>query len=313
MKLNLDIPKNKPFDAVGLGLVAMDHLIVVPHFPHKNKKMRLLHYEMQGGGQIGTGFVTLSRLGLKVKFLGKVGGDELGDISLQLLKNEGVDVSDAVQVPDATSQYAFILVDKTNGERTIIWHRHPDLSFKPGDFSKEAVTAGKILHLDGHEVPFSIQAARWAKEEGIPILLDAERLKDRTLELLPYADIIIADENFATLVCPEKDHYEFLQHIQKEYNPRFCGITEGEQGSLGLFEGDFIHVPAYEVDVVDSTGAGDLYHAAFLYGALQNWNVMDIMRFATAVAGMKCRFLGGRKGAPTLDEVVDFMGEEYPG
>ena len=313
MKLDFVFKKEKKFDAVGLGLTAIDHLIVLPHFPAPNTKMRLDEYQVQGGGQIGTGFTALARLGLKVKFLGKVGGDHWGDLSLQLLRDEGVDVSHVVREPGATNQFAFILVDKSTGHRTIMWHRHPDLYFREGDFPREAVTAGRLLHLDGHEAAYSIQAAKWARQEKIPILLDAERLKEGTLDLLPLADIIIADENFASLLCPGSTPDDFLKHLSRTYSPRFCAITLGEKGSVGLFDKQLIRVPAYPVDVVDTTGAGDMYHAAFVYGTLKNWDIPDIMKFSSAVAALKCLHLGGRKGAPSIEEVKRFMGEDFPG
>lgn len=313
MKLNLNFPQNKPFDAVGLGLTAIDHVITIPYFPAQNTKMPLTDYQIHGGGQIGTGLTALSRLGLKVKFLGKVGGDPMGELSLKLLKDEGINVDDAVTEKEASTQFAFILVDQSTGMRNIFWHRHPLLSFREEDFSKEAITSGRILQIDGHEVAASIRGARFAKEEGIPVLLDAERLKDGTTELMKLADIIIADENMASLLCPGKTSREFLHHIDKTYRPVFCAVTLGEKGSLGLFRDTFIPIPAYKVNVTDTTGAGDVYHAAFLYGALQNWEIPQIMRFSGAAAALKCLHPGGRKGAPTLAQIKDLMQDQFPG
>jgi len=311
MKLDFRIPENRPYDVVGLGLNAIDHLIVIPEYPEKGTKTRLSKFITAGGGQIGTGLSALARLGLKVKYLGKVGDDEMGHLSLDLLAREGVDISDVVEESGATSQYAFIIVEEKTGERTIMWHRHPALSFRPGDFSRDAVTSGRILHIDGHEVPFLIQAARWAREEGIPILIDAERIKDRTFELLPLGDILIADQHFCHKLYPGMDNYEdVLMHIRNRFNPHFCAVTLGEKGSLGYFQDQFIHIPAYKVNAVDTTGAGDVFHAAFAYGMIRQWDIPDIMLFSSAVAALKCRNYGGREGAPILDEVREFMGDE---
>ena len=307
MKLNIKFPDNKPFDAVGLGLNAIDHLIILPKYPERGTKNRINKFIKAGGGQIGTGFSALARLGLKVKYLGKIGDDEMGKLSMSLLEREGVDVSDVVVEPEAVSQFAFIVVEEETGERTIMWQRHPDLVFKPGDFSRKTVTSGKILHMDGHEVPFLIKAAKWAKEDGIPILIDAERVKDRTFELLPLADVLISDERFLNLVSPGKSYREFLVHVKERFNPHFCAITLGERGSLGYFNGEFVHVPAFKVNVADTTGAGDVYHAAFVYGMLQEWDVREIMRFSSAAAAMKCRKYGGRDGAPRLKEAMEFL------
>lgn len=307
MKLELNIPCNKPFDAVGIGLNAIDHIIVMPKFPERGTKSRISKFVKAGGGQMGTGFSALARLGLKVKYLGKVGDDEMGRLSMDLLSREGVDISDMVVEPDTVSQYAFIVVEEGTGERTIMWQRDAGLEFKPGDFSRDGVTSGKILHMDGHEVPFLIQAAKWAREEGIPVFIDAERVKDRTFELLPLADVLISDERFLNLICPGKSYREFLIHVKERFNPHFAAITLGERGSLGYYKGEFIHVPAFRVNVADTTGAGDVYHAAFVYGMLQEWDVREIMRFSSAVAALKCRKYGGRDGAPTLQGVTDFL------
>lgn len=310
MRLDFSFPP-KPFDVVGLGLTAIDHLIILPRFPEEGTKNRISNFIRTGGGQMGSGTTAQARLGLKVRFLGKVGGDDLGRLSLELLEKEGIDISQVRTEPGAFTQVAYIIVDEARGERTIMWRRHPDLSFFPGDFTREAVTSGKILHLDAHEVPFSIKAAKWAKEEGIPILIDAERVKDQTYDLLPMADVIIADQRFSGLLCPGKDSHEFLVEVKKRFNPRFCAVTLGEEGSLAYFKEQFIHIPAYRMKVVDSTGAGDVYHAAFACGMLKNWPVGDIMRFSSAAAALKCGNYGGRS-SPTLDEVKEFMGEDFP-
>ncbi|MCE1246697.1 MAG: PfkB family carbohydrate kinase [Firmicutes bacterium] len=314
MKLNIPIPSEKPFDAVGLGLNAVDNLIIVPGFPERNTKSPLNKVVVTGGGQIANAFSFLARIGMKVKYLGKFGDDENGRFSMDSLKSEGVDLLDAVVEDDCTNQYAYIIVDESTGERTIMWHRHPKLHFMPADFSKEAVTSGKILHLDGHEVPFSIQAAKWAQEEGIPVLVDAERLKEGTLDLLPLADVLIADEHFCRLLCPGMDYDQILHVMQERFSPRFCAITLGEKGSLGLFSDELIHMPAYQVPVLDTTGCGDVYHAAFVYGMVKEWEIPDIMKFASAAAALKCRNYGGRIGAPHLDEIEKLMktGTFYP-
>jgi sugar/nucleoside kinase (ribokinase family) len=290
----------------------VDNLIIVPAFPEKNTKSPLNDVVVTGGGQIANAFSFLARVGLKVKYLGKFGDDANGFFSAKTLETEGVDISDAVFETDCTNQFAYIIVDESAGERTIMWHRHPKLNFNPGDFTKEAVTSGKILHLDGHEVPFSIQAAKWAREENIPVLVDAERLKEGTPELLHLADVLIADEHFCKLLCPGMDYDQILHIMQERFNPRFCAVTLGEKGSLGLFNDELIHIPAYSVPVLDTTGCGDVYHAGFVYGMLKEWDIPDIMRFSSAAAALKCRKYGGRLGAPTLDEIEKFMEKNEP-
>jgi sulfofructose kinase len=307
MKLELTIPENKQFDVVGLGMNAIDHIVTVPCYPQENTKSRLSHYEIQGGGQVGTGLAALSRLGAKVKHLGKVGTDWQGDLSIKLLQDEEIDVSDVIRVEEASNQFAFIIVNESTGNRTIMAHRHPGLHLNPGDFTKEAVTSAKILYLDGSGSDCVLEAAQWAKQNGMAVFIDVERMKEKVPEMMNLADVIIASEHFAEENYPGMSCEHFLKQLNKEYNPAFCGITLGEQGSLGYAKNQFIKVKAYPVEVVDTTGAGDIYHAAFAYGILQDWDVEYLMKFSSAAAALKCRHTGGRKGAPTLTKVLDFM------
>src|SRR5512139_543802 len=168
MRLNPSLPTDKPFDVVGMGLNSVDFLTVVPEFPAPNSKMKMLHFSKQGGGQVATALVALIRWGVKTKYIGKVGVDELGQFSLQSIRQEGVDVSSVTIEPNATNQFATILVDGSTGDRTILWNRDDRLMYREGELRKEAVCCGRLLHLDGHDIRAAIQCARWAKEESIP-------------------------------------------------------------------------------------------------------------------------------------------------
>jgi sugar/nucleoside kinase (ribokinase family) len=235
-----------------------------------------------------------------------VGDDWQGELALKLLKEANIDVSYVNQFKNSTNQCSFIIVNEYTGERTIITHpMQPDYS--KGDYPKEAAISGKMLYLDSSGGACALEIAEWAKGEGIPIIMDIERTKDKTPQMLSLADIVIASENFAQEQCPGKDRRDFLLFLSKTYNPRFSGVTLGEKGSLGYINEEFISVPAFPVKVVDTTGAGDVYHAAFAYGALNEWDVEYIMKFSTAAAALKCQRLGGRKGAPTFEEVTKFL------
>lgn len=307
MKLEITIPKNKKFDVVGMGMNAIDHLITVPSYPSEDTKTRMSGYEIQGGGQMGTGLTQLQRLGAKTKYLGKVGDDWQGELSLKLLRDEGADVSSVIKVENCKNQFAIIIVNENTGTRTIITHRPPELKLRVGDFSRESVTSGKILFVDGSGADCALQAVRWANQEKIPVVMDVERIKDKIPEMMDLADIVIASRSFAEEVCPGKDYKQFLKYLNDTYNTVFSGITLGERGSMGYTQGRFIEVPAYPVKVKDTTGAGDIYHAAFVYGTLQQWDVEKIMKFSSAAAALKCRHVGGRKGAPGLDEVLGVL------
>src|SRR4030043_1962617 len=168
MRFNCPFPKYKPFEVVGRGLNSVDFLCVVPEFPALNSKMRILKFSKRGGGQVATAMVALNRWGVKTKYIGKIGGDELGQFSLTSLREEGVDISSVTIEPSATNQYAMILVDGPSGERTILWDRDERLVYRGGELRKENDCLGKILHLDGHDIRAALQCARWAGEEKLP-------------------------------------------------------------------------------------------------------------------------------------------------
>ena len=312
MKLNIRFPAKAQFDVVGMGLNAVDHLCVVPHYPEFNSKVKMLEYSKQGGGQVATAMVTCVRLGLRARYIGKVGDDELGKFSLESLIQEGVDASAVMVEKGARSQFAFILVDEGSGERTIIWDRDDRLKIHPQQLDEETICSGKVLHLDTHEVEASIQAARWAKEKGIPVVLDAEKVMEGTAELLTWVDVLIADSTFPIRMTGCEDMRDAIEKLQRFGPPLVC-VTLGKEGAIALYQGRIFNSPGFRIACRDTTGAGDVFHGAFIFGMLQNWEIEEIMRFSNAASALKCRSLGGRKGIPTYKEVKDFMENPLPG
>jgi len=308
MRFNL-LVRDKPFDVVGMGLNSVDFLTVVPKFPTPNAKMEMLQFSKQGGGQVATAMVALSRWGMKTKYIGKIGEDELGQFSLHSIAQEGVEVSSVMIEPNATNQFAMIIVDGSTGERTILWNRDQRLIYRQGELRKEEVCSGKILHLDGHDIHAALQCVRWAKEEGIPTLIDLDKVEPFTSELIKEIDFIITSSRFPMLYTGISDQKRALLELQK-HTPGFLCATLGFEGAIALLDGEFLHVEGLKVSVVDTTGAGDVFHAGFIYGLLQNWEVAEILKFANSVAALKCQALGGRKGIPSLEEVRRFHPEK---
>jgi sugar/nucleoside kinase (ribokinase family) len=306
MQFNLPFPKGKPFDVVGMGLNSVDFLCLVPEFPILNSKVRILQFSKQGGGQVATAMVALSRWGVKTKYIGKVGGDELGQFSSNSVQQEGVDVSSITIEPNTPNQFGMIIVDGLSGERTILWDRDARLMYREGEPQKKDVCSGKLLHLDGHDIKAAIQCARWAKEEKIPTVIDLDKVESLTSELIKEIDFVVTSGRFPALFTGISDREKALTELQKQI-PGFLCATLGHDGAVALVEGEFVYVKGFEVKAVDTTGAGDVFHAGFIYGLLQNWELLDILRFANAVAALKCRDLGGRRGIPSLEEVQKFL------
>jgi len=300
-------PTGKPFDAVGFGLNAVDHLITVPHYPAFNTKVQLREYVVRPGGQVATAMVALARLGCRTRYIGKVGDDEFGRLQLRSLAEAGVEHSQVKVVPGATSQLAFILIDEPSGERTIIWGRDPRLIMRPEELEREAITSGRVLHLDGHDVAAAIQAARWAREAGIPVVIDLDNFYPGVEELLPLVDYLITSAEFPKRFLGIAEPEEALRALKRRYQNPFVAITLGDQGAIAYCHGVFIHSPAFRVPCRDTTGAGDAFRGGFIYGLLRGMSVTETLRFANAVAGLHCRGVGARGGLPTLAEVQELL------
>jgi len=306
VKLNFPLPAERSYDVVGLGLNAVDHLCVVPHFPQFDSKLKMLDFRRQGGGQAATAMVACQRLGLKTRYLGKVGGDDFGQYSRKSLEDEGVSTEGVVVVSGAMNQFAFILIDQKSGERTIIWDRDPRLVVRPEEISRDIVCSGKVLLIDGHDAAAAVQAARWAKEEGMVVVMDAERISEETTTLVSLVDVLIGERHFPGRYTGITDLREALRALS-EQGPQLVGITMGEGGALAFCHGSFYHSPAYEVNCRDTTGAGDVFHAALIRSLFEGWDIMRCLDFSNAVAALKCRGLGGRAALPSFDEALRFM------
>ena len=306
MRFDLSFPKNKPFDVVGMGLNSIDFLSVIPGFPAPNSKMEILRFERSGGGQVATAMVALSRWGVKAKYIGKVGSDEFGQLSFESLRQEGVDTSSVTTEPGASTQLGNILVEANSGDRTILWRREARLMYREGELCREDVCSGRILHLDGHDIRAALNSARWAKEGGIPTVIDIDKAEPLTPDLIQIIDFVVTSSRFTTLFTGISDREKALLELQK-HTPGFLCMTLGPEGAMALVDGEILHVDGFSVKAVDTTGAGDVFHGGFIYGLLQNWEVKEILRFSNAVAALKCRDLGGRRAIPTLDEVDRFL------
>jgi sugar/nucleoside kinase (ribokinase family) len=286
----------------------VDDLFVVPHYPRFNSKVRIQRCQRQGGGQVATAMVALARWGLRTRYVGKVGDDERGRFSMEGIRAEGVDVSAVAVEPGASNQYAFIIVDAESGERTILWDRDERLDYREGELDREAVCSGRILHVDGHDVAATVAALRWAREAGIPTVMDIDKVEDGTAAMIDLVDFLITSGEFPGRFTGIGEPTRALSALNKAVGG-FVAMTLGREGALAMTPDGPLHVPGFPVDAVDTTGAGDVFHAGFIYGLLQGWELQRILQFANAVAAMKCTRLGGRPGIPTLPQALAFLAQ----
>src|SRR4030042_3734892 len=241
MRFNLTFPKNKPFDVVGMGLNSVDFLVLVPEYPASNSKMRIRQFEKSGGGQVATALVALSRWGTKTKYIGKVGGDELGHYALESIRQAGVDVSSVALESQASNQFAAIIIDGTSGDRTILWDRDDRLIYRGGGLKKGDVCSGKVLLLDGHDIRAALQCARWAREEHIPVVLDVDKVESLTPELIKDIDFVVTGSRFPTLFTGISDREKAFLELQKHTSGFLC-TTLGSEGAMALVEGESVYV-----------------------------------------------------------------------
>ncbi|MFL6215462.1 MAG: carbohydrate kinase family protein [Blastocatellia bacterium] len=306
MDFGITLPAGKPFDAVAMGLNAVDHLIIAPHYPAFNSKVPYKSHTLAAGGQCATAMVALSRLGLRTRYIGKVGSDDIGRFQIESIVSEGV-AADIAIVEGAETQTAFIIVDETSGERTILWNRDASIATRPDEVDRAAVTSGRVLHLDGHDVDAAIVAAGYARAAGVLTVLDIDNIYPNAERLLPLIDFMISSSTFPARMTGESDLRTALRQLAEKNGALVTGATLGADGVLIYLRGEFIHSPAFAIDCQDTTGAGDAFHAGFIYGLLTGMTVEETLRFANAVAALKCGAVGARTGLPRLDQATAFL------
>lgn len=304
-RFNLKLSDSR-LDVVGCGQNAVDHVCLVPHYPAFNTKLQVTRYRQIAGGQIATAMAECARLGMRVKYIGKFGADELGRFSLDSLKEFGIDISDATVEPGSYNHYSFIMVDATSGERTILFDRDEKLRYRPGELTPEMVCCGKLLHLDANDLNCAIQCSKWARGNGIPICLDIDRCDPGVEELLPQIDFLIPSENFPLEYAETDNLHEALLKLHSISGGFVCA-TLGSRGALALLNGEFLSSPGFKVQTVDTTGAGDIFHGAFLYALWRNWPLKSILAFANAAAAINCAQLGARGGLTAPGDVLRFL------
>ncbi len=309
MRFPFSLPPEKQFDAVGFGLNAVDHLIVVPEYPAFDTKTRLLEHIQAAGGQTASAMVGLQRLGMKTAYAGRFGSDPEGVFGLAAIRDEGVNLDFAAVIEGARNQLAFIIIDSRTGERTIIWDRDERLAYRADEAPVELAGRGRVLHLDAHDPPACVAMARAARETGAIVSADIDNLYDGLPELLPLVDLLVSSSEFPHRLTGIRDERTSLVELKARYGCAVVGMTLGDRGALIYIDGTFLESPAFEVPggCRDTTGAGDAFHAGLIFGLLTGEDVEASMRIANATAALKCRSLGARTSLPRLDELKELL------
>jgi sulfofructose kinase len=292
-------------DLVGVGLNATDTLISLPKYPERGSKVEYSHASLLPGGQTATAVICCQTWGLTTRYVGKLGDDDAARLHLTEFARAGVDAR-IVTVPHAASPQSLIIVDG-GGERTVLCRRDERLVLRPEELERDWVMNARVLHVDGLETAAATQAACWARAAGIPVVADLDEMYSGVEDLLENVDYLIASRDFPTRLTGERGLEPALRKMKSRFGCTVTGATLGQDGVLA-WDGSHFHLrPAYCVPVADTTGAGDVFHAGFIYGLLQGWSLPRQLDFSCAAAALNCMAKGARGGIGPLEEIEKLM------
>ena len=295
-----------PFDVVGFGVNALDLIGVTDGYPEPDTKAPLLEFDVQGGGVVATALAACARLGLRTRYIGKFGTDFWSRVSLRSLAREGIDVRHVLRAPGSPGHVSLVVADRSSGTRTLFYRRPPAYAIRAEELDRAALTAGRLLHVDGIDAAAALRAVRWAREAGMRVTMDGERIVEGIERVWPLVDLLVCNPGFVRAITGHAALEDGLSDLADRGPSRVAATVAGE-GALGLEQGRWVRVPGFRVETVDTNGAGDVFHGACAFGELRGWPLTWILTFANAVAAMKCRHLGGRRGIPRLPEVAEFL------
>ena len=284
------------FDVVGVGLNATDTMILIPHFPAYGGKVPFIQEILSPGGQVASALVACAQLGLRTKYIGTIGDDERGRIQMESLLGTGINLDHVQRRIGCANQSAYILIDQTTGERTVFWSRPDCLRISPDEITEEQITCASLLHIDGHDTPAVAHAARIARKHGIPVTVDVDTIYKGFEDVLPNVDYLVTSSEFPERWTGEADPLRALTLIQETYKMRCAAMTLGAHGAIARIDGQFHYSPAFVVNCLDTTGAGDVFHGAFCYAVVKGFAIQETLEFSNAMAALNCTALGARGG-----------------
>jgi sugar/nucleoside kinase (ribokinase family) len=292
-------------DLVGVGLNATDTVIPLPEYPTRGSKVEYRQVTVLPGGQVASTVVACQRWGMSTRYVGKLGDDVAATLHREAFAHAGVETQ-LITVTGAASPQSLILVDD-GGERTVLCRRDERLILQPDELDREWVVNARALHVDGYDTAAATLAARWARAAGVPVVADLDELYPGVDDLLENIDYLIVSRNFPCRLMEEPNLEDALRLMQRRYGCRLAAATLGEDGVLAWDGTLFHHAPAYRVPVVDTTGAGDIFHAGFIYALLQGWGLQRQLDFACAAAALNCTAVGARGGIQTVETIEELM------
>lgn len=291
---------------IGIGAALFDVLMTVDAYPAEDTKLRGNETKFQCGGPCATALVAVSKLGGRAAYFGTVGDEMFGSFVRSELDRYGVDTAGVTTVPGRNA-HSVVLLNTASGSRTCVWNRGDAQPPQREMLDLEALQQADFLHLDGNHLDCAVYAAEKAREFGVPVSMDAGGVYPDIQRLLPLVDILIPSEEFAKKVTGRGTAPEAARVLQDTYHPQILIITQGSRGGFLWEKGRQHRYPVYPVKTVDSNGAGDTFHGAFLAARMRGLDVLDACTFASAASALKCTRFGAQQGIPGWQEVLDFQ------
>lgn len=299
-------------DLVGVGLNATDTVIPISSFPSPGSKVEFRDKTILPGGQVATTVIACQQWGLQTRYIGKLGDDSAAKLHRDAFQRAGVETH-LLTAPGCASQESLILVDD-EGERTVLSRRDEGITLRPADLEQEWIVNARALHVDGYDTAAATVAARWARSAGVPVIADLDELYPDVEDLIENIDYLIVSRDFPSRLTGKATLEDSLQVMYARYGCRLAAATLGPDGVIAFDGKDFHSAAAYRVPVVDTTGAGDIFHAGFIFGLLQGWELSQQLDFACAAAALNCSAVGARGGIRSVEDILALMGKghRYP-
>ena len=291
---------------IGIGACVLDTIIEMGEYPKEDIKIRANNVFSSGGGPASNALVCISKLGVHAEYLGLLSNDENGKRLINEFKEYGVETKNIKLVDNTQAFTSFIILSKKEGTRTCIFDKGnvPD---DPDLLNYSSIKDADILHLDGNYISIAERAIKEAKKHKKLISLDAGSPYPGIDKLLPYVDILIPSEDFALRFTKKNTIQEAMRELDHRYHPKVLIVTQGSRGGMFLENDKVNKYYAFDVECVDSNGAGDTFHGAFLVAYLEGKSVRDAVTFASATSAIKCTQAGVRKALPNKAEVESFL------
>jgi len=297
-------------DAIGVGLTCYDLAAVIDRWPEGDRG-NLLQYTPAGGGMCSNAIITMQRLGARCALATCVGQDEPGRFLRDELIREGVDARFVRLARGGRTQVSLNISVAGTDDKTLLALKARRLRLRPSQVPDEfwsVLQRSRLLHVDGFFPELALQAIRYARRAGVTTSLDITYVDRYSEAFIRGCDIVFVPVEFVEGFFGHR-RFEQAAFELAGMGPRWAGVTLGEYGSIGVADGRIYRQPAFNVEVVDTVGAGDAFHGGLAYAALRGWSFPRALRFASAVAAICCTALSCRAPLPTLRQVNRFLRE----